>query len=325
MDVWILGRIGYDLYALDHNRALPEVERFSRHLGGSSANTAVGLARLGLKAGIISAVGDDLLADYLLDFLRREKVDTTFVTRVAGHNTSLCLTEVWPPEHFRQVFYRASPADAFITLPPQALDRIRKGKMFVTNGTNLANEPSRSAALAALQEARSAGVRTVLDADYRASSWKSPGDAGRAAREALPFADVLLANEEELALLTESTSGEAQIAEVLAAGPTVLVQKLGARGVAAHTKSEHSIAASRTKKLVCAVGGGDAFAAGFLYALYRGMDLPQALAFGNAAAAIVVSKVSCADVMPTLSQLTAELRHSQTKKRARAKTKRRRA
>jgi 5-dehydro-2-deoxygluconokinase len=109
MDVWILGRIGYDLYAAEHNRPLGEVEHFERDLGGSSANMAVGLARLGLTTGIISAVGDDLLADYLLNRLREEGVDARFVRRVAGFNTSLCLTEVWPPDRFNQVFYRAKP------------------------------------------------------------------------------------------------------------------------------------------------------------------------------------------------------------------------
>src|SRR5574341_2032682 len=111
MDVWVLGRVGYDLYAVERNRPLSDVERFSRHAGGSSANIAVGLARLGLSVGLISAVGDDLLADYLLRFLGEEGVDGRFVRRVAGFGTSLCLTEVSPPDRFPQVFYRRQPAD----------------------------------------------------------------------------------------------------------------------------------------------------------------------------------------------------------------------
>src|SRR5437868_7578426 len=177
-DIWILGRIGYDLYALEHNRALPEVATFERHLGGSSANMAVGLSRLGLKVGIISAVGDDLLADYLFECLRNENVDTRYVARVAGFNTSLCLTEVWPPDHFRQVFYRANPADAQIKASKAALAEVRTAKMFITNGTNLAIEPSRRAAMDGLTVAHKAGVKTIFDMDYRASSWKSPSQAG---------------------------------------------------------------------------------------------------------------------------------------------------
>jgi 5-dehydro-2-deoxygluconokinase len=307
VDIWILGRIGYDLYAVEQNRALSQVEHFSRHLGGSSANMAVGLARLGLQVGIISAVGDDLLADYLFDLLAAEGVDTRFVARVAGFNTSLCLTEVWPPNRFRQVFYRAKPADSQIALNDEAAQNVSQAKMFITNGTNLAASPARDSALNALAAAHKAGVRTVLDIDYRASSWNSSADAGAAARKALPLVEVVLANEEELALLTDSDDPEKQIESVLAAGPKLLVQKLGARGVAAHTASSKHFAQSQSEEVVCAVGGGDGFAAGFLYALYRDYELPRALAYGNAAAAVVVGRVSCADSMPRLAELEARL------------------
>jgi 5-dehydro-2-deoxygluconokinase len=308
MDVWVLGRIGYDLYALDHNRALAEVEQFSRHLGGSSANIAVGLARLGFKVGIISAVGDDLLADYLFDFLRQENVDTHFVSRVRGANTSLCLTEVWPPDHFRQVFYRSNPADAQLSATPEALAQIAKARMFVTNGTSLAGSPSRESALAALSAARRAGVTTIFDVDYRASSWPSPAAAGEQARQALALADVVLANEEELAIVTGGAPDHKTA--VIKAGVRILVEKLGARGVAAHTASESHFSSSRTANLVCAVGGGDGFAAGFLYALLRELELPTALDYGNAAAAIVVERVSCADCMPRLAELESRVKSS---------------
>src|SRR5438445_11579343 len=92
-DVCVLGRIGYDLYAVEQNRALAEVEHFSRHLGGSSANIAVGLARPGLRVAIISCVGKDLLADYLLDFLNRGGSSTTCVRLSQRRNTSLGLSE----------------------------------------------------------------------------------------------------------------------------------------------------------------------------------------------------------------------------------------
>jgi len=305
MDVWVLGRIGYDLYAVEHNRPLAEVEHFERDLGGSSANMAVGLSRLGLKVGIISAVGDDLLADYLIQRLQAENVDTRFVRRVAGFNTSLCLTEVWPPNRFHQVFYRAKPADSQIALTEDGVQAVRQAKMFVTNGTNLASEPARTAASKALQAAHAGGATTVLDIDYRASSWTSPAEAGRAAAGVLSSVDVVLANEEELALLTGTDDPDTQIRSVLAAGPKLLVQKLGARGVAAHTMTGKHSAPSRTEKLVCAIGGGDGFASGFLYALYRGYELPRALEYGNAAAAVVVGRVTCSSAMPRLSEVEA--------------------
>ena len=92
MDVVVLGRIGYDLYSEEPHVPLPQVRSFSRYLGGSSANMAVGLSRLGAKAGIISCLGQDSLSRFLLDFLNAENVETGHVKKVAGYMPSLCLT-----------------------------------------------------------------------------------------------------------------------------------------------------------------------------------------------------------------------------------------
>jgi 5-dehydro-2-deoxygluconokinase len=298
VDAVVLGRIGYDLYALEHHRPLPEVERFERKLGGSSANMAVGLARLGLRVGMVSALGDDALADYLLGFLRAEGVETTHVRRVAGYNTSLCLTEVSPPDRFPQVFYRREAADTRVSVGPRELDYARSARLFVTNGTSLAAEPSRQATLDTLAAARAAGARTVLDVDYRASSWPSPAEAGRQARRALPSVAVVVGNEDELELLTGERDPARQVRAVLDGGVSLLVRKLGARGVEAHSAEGSSFSPPIAVEVVSTIGAGDGFAAGFLYALFRGKPLPECLRTGNAAAAVVVSRVGCSDAMP---------------------------
>jgi 5-dehydro-2-deoxygluconokinase len=298
VDACVLGRIGYDLYALDHHRPLPEVERFERKLGGSSANMAVGLARLGLRVGMIGALGDDALADYLLGFLQQQGVETRFVRRVAGYNTSLCLTEVSPPDRFPQVFYRREPADTRVKVGPAELEYLRQARLFITNGTSLAADPSRAATLEAIEAARSAGARTVLDVDYRASSWPSAQEAGVQARRALRFTDVVIGNEDELDLLTGEHDPAPQVAQVFGAGVGLLVRKLGARGVEAHTREGSFFAAPIRVPVVSTIGAGDGFASGFLYALLRDRPLAECLRVGNAAAAVVVSRVGCSDAMP---------------------------
>lgn len=307
MDVCVLGRIGYDLYAVEHGRPLDQVEHFSRHLGGSSANIAVGLARLGLKAGIISAVGDDELAPFLLDFLAKEGVEASHVSRVAGFNTSLCLTEICPPSGFRQVFYRANPADGQVRAGADELAYVAQARTFVTNGTALAVSPSRDSALRALKAAREAGRRTVFDVDYRASSWPSPERAGDEARRALPWVDVVLGNEPEIALVTGESDAQRQIDVLLNAGVRIAVRKRGDQGVEAHTRDGSMSLGPIAVEVVSTIGAGDAFAAGFLYALDRGLGLDRCLRYGNAAAAIVVGRVSCSDAMPYASELEASI------------------
>ena len=180
---------------------LPQVRRFSRYLGGSSANMAVGLSRLGAQVGMVSCLGDDSLSRFLIDFLQAEKVDTSHVKTAPGFLPSLCLTEVSPPDCFPQVFYRRDPVDTMIDATADDLDFAASGRMFVTNGTSLCASPSRESTYLALERARQAGTRVVLDIDYRSMSWRKPEEAGLAARLALPFVDVLIGNQLELKLV----------------------------------------------------------------------------------------------------------------------------
>src|SRR5258706_543942 len=130
MDVVILGRIGYDLYSEEPHVPLPQVRRFSRYLGGSSANMAVGLARLGADVGIIGCLGTDALSEFLVDFLRTEKVDTSRVQQAAGFLPSLFSPHDSPPisgpHRLRPLFRRTPrpPAAGAPLLPlPRRLER----------------------------------------------------------------------------------------------------------------------------------------------------------------------------------------------------------
>ncbi len=303
IDVWVLGRIGYDLYAVEREVPLSRATTFTRHLGGSSANIAVGLSRLGVKVGIISAVGDDLMADYLLEFLASENVDTRFVHRVAGYGTSLCLTEISKATGFRQVFYRHRPADAQVVVGEEELEEIGRGRMFITNGTSLQDGPSRNSTERTLAAAADAGVQTVLDVDYRASSWPSPEAAGKAARTVLPNVRVLIANEGEMQLLVGDRDTKQQAARAFDLGVKVVVCKLGDKGVEGHTLGDVEFVPPDKVEVVSTIGAGDGFAAGFLFGLLDGRSLGDALKLGNAAAGVVVSRVSCSDAMPYLEEL----------------------
>lgn len=302
MDVWVLGRIGYDLYAVEHDVPLPEAKTFTRHMGGSSANIAVGLARLGMRVGIISAVGDDLMADYLIQFLNSEKVDTRFVRRVAGYGTSLCLTEISKAHGFRQVFYRHKPADSQVTFSAEEEEAIRGARMFITNGTSLQQGSSRTATSRALAAAHQAGIQTVLDVDYRASSWKSPQEAGEAARAVLENVEIVIANETEMDLLGGGDPAH-RVDTVLQMGPKIVVCKLGDKGVVAYARGQEEFVPPQPVQVVSTIGAGDGFASGFLFGILSGYTLAESLKLGNAAAAVVVSRVSCSDAMPYLHEL----------------------
>ena len=82
-----------------------------------------------------------------------------------------------------------------------------------------------------------------------------------------------------------------------------MVAKMGAEGVRASSAEESVFQPSYPVEVVSTIGAGDGFAAGFLYALLEGKPLAEALASGNAAAAIVCSRLMCSEAMPTLKEV----------------------
>ncbi len=307
MEVTILGRIGYDLYSEEPHVKLAQARRFSRYLGGSSANMAVGLARLGARVGIVSCLGDDSLSEFLVDFLRAERVDTSHVQCAPGYLPSLCLTEVSPPDRFPQVFYRHDAVDTMLRVTEEDLRYIAARRMFVTNGTSLCASPSRESTYLALERARQAGCRVVFDVDYRAMSWPSPAAAGQAVRLALPFIDVLIGNQPELRLVAGVDDLDDATASLRQRVP-MLVSKLGEQGTRVWQGEESVFLPPYQVEVVSTIGAGDGFASGFLYALLASKPVVECLHYGNAAAAIVVSRLSCSEAMPTLAEVEAMVR-----------------
>jgi len=303
LDIVVLGRTGYDLMSEEPHVPLPRARRFSRYLGGSSANMAVGLARLGARTGMISCLGADSLSQFLVDFLNEEKVDTSHIHRKPGYLPSLAVTEISPPDRFPQVFYRHEAVDTMLAVTPEDLDYAASARMFVTNGTSLCASPSRESTYLALERAHEAGSTVVFDVDFRSMSWPSPKEAGLAVRLALPFVDVLIGNQPELMLVAGAESLDGAVERLLSRGIPMLVSKLGDQGTRIYRGSETVFLAPYRVEVCTTIGAGDGFASGFLYALLQGLPLEECLHYGNAAAAIVVSRLSCSEAMPALDEV----------------------
>ena len=98
LDLIPMGRIAIDFNPVDYFKTLVESDTFKKYVGGSPANIAVGLARLGKKVGFIGKVSDDRFGDYVTQFFRNEGIDTSHVTRASnGEKLGLTFTEILSP------------------------------------------------------------------------------------------------------------------------------------------------------------------------------------------------------------------------------------
>ncbi len=312
-DAVCLGRAGVDFYAQQFNTSFSEVESFEKHVGGSPANIAIGMARLGSRVALSSVISDDMLGRYVIENLKHHGVDTSAI-RIdkSDSRTSLAITEI-KPENCEVVIYRNNAADLSLAPDDIPVEAIAGSRMLILSGTALSVSPSREASLLALQTARSAGTVTLLDLDYRPYSWTNHPEAGFLYKKAASLSDILIGNREEFAvMLNQSINTEEDIATVcfeMGVGNLVIV-KDGDKGSVLITKE--GIKHRQNIFEVDAVkpfGAGDAFAAAFSSALLDGWSIPDSAEQGAAAAAMVVASIGCGDATPERDQLSAFIEH----------------
>lgn len=304
-DVVSLGRLAVDLYADEIGVELAQVRHFSVYAGGCPANFAVGAARLGLRVAMASRIGADGLSDGLVEFLTQEGVDVRYVERDPERLTGLAFLSILPPDTFPLVYYRPDPADMHMT--PEDIARIDFGQaraLFVA-GTRFSGEPARSAALAAMERARAAGTRVVLDIDRRPTLWRHPDAFGKHLREALSLADVAMGTEEEIMAAADRSSVEEAAPVLLDLVGQAVAVKRGADGAEVRDK-DGTVHRARPfpVETLNVLGAGDAWAAGFVYAWLQGQPWERCARFGNAVGAIVVTRHACANDMPTREEVT---------------------
>ena len=149
-----MGRSSIDLYSDDVGAPFVEITKFAAYVGGSPLNISVGGKRLGLNTVALTALGADPVGDFILHFLHGEGVETAYIPRKPGHRTSAVVLGIEPPDRFPLVYYRDNCADIELTIDDVLASPVTRCKVFQFAGTNLSNEPSRSATFFAAEQAR---------------------------------------------------------------------------------------------------------------------------------------------------------------------------
>lgn len=306
-DVLAMGRSCIDLYAHEMGVPITAVKSFDAYVGGCPTNVCVGTRRLGLRTALLSAVGDDQVAEFVVDFLRREGIDTRFVACKPGRRTSAVILTIQPPDKFPLTYYRENCADIFLSVDDVAGAPVAESRVLFLSGTGLSREPSHTATVHAAEVARRTGTAVVVDLDYRPDQWPDVRTYGAAVRGLLRSTDLAIGTEEEVRAaaggLDDTTKA---IAAIAGAGPRHLVVKRGERGATVFgADGSVAEAAPFPVTVMNVLGAGDAFASGLLYAWLQGWDLPRAARFGNATGAIIVTRHACANAMPTLAEVEA--------------------
>jgi 2-dehydro-3-deoxygluconokinase len=273
-------------------------------MAGAESNVAIGLARLGHTVRWGGRVGADEVGAYILRTLRAESVAVDTVAVDSMRPTGLMLAERRVADVSRVSYYRAGSAgSALAPADATACLAVSPRILHLTGITPALSASAAAAVVTAVEIARAAGVLVSVDVNYRSGLW-TPQEARPVLSELVRRAHIVIASEDELALVVSGQDESAAFAELAASGVSQLVVKRGARGASVwHQGGAHHTSAIPVAVLDT-IGAGDAFTAGYLSGRLDGLCPEVALHRGTVTAAFAVSGMGDWEGLPTRSELS---------------------
>ena len=261
--------------------------------GGSAANTVVGVASFGGRAHYVGKVRDDQLGEVFGHDLRATGVGYDTSRATDGPPTGRCLILVTPDaQRTMSTFLGASSR-----LGPGDVDRalVARGRILYLEGYLFDPPEAQDAFRAAASAAHAAGRKVSL-------TLSDPFCVGRHRKAFLDLVehhvDILFANEAEICALYEVSDFDAALARVRGHCEIAALTRSARGSVIVSDSRVHVVAAQPVEEVVDTTGAGDLYAAGVLFGLSRGLDLPTCGRLGALAAAEVISHVGARPMVP---------------------------
>jgi 5-dehydro-2-deoxygluconokinase len=327
LDVITVGRCSVDLYGQQIGSRLEDVTSFAKSVGGCPSNIAIGTARLGLKSGLITRVGDEQMGRYVKEQMAREGVALDGIATDPARLTSLVLLSVENDKTFPLIFYRDNCADGALSETDVDEEFVKSSASVLVTGTHFSKPHTDAAQRKAIRIAKANGGKVILDIDYRPNLW---GLAGHGAGEEryiksdkvsehlksiLPDCDLIVGTEEEVHIAAGTEDTLEALRTIRSLSQAVIVLKRGPMGCVVYP---HAIPDSLEKGIVGkgfpievynVLGAGDSFMSGFLRGWLRGEDHTTAATWANACGAFAVSRLLCSPEIPTWEELQFFLKH----------------
>ncbi|RDI62547.1 bifunctional 5-dehydro-2-deoxygluconokinase/5-dehydro-2-deoxyphosphogluconate aldolase [Microvirga subterranea] len=327
LDVITIGRASVDLYGQQVGGRLEDMASFSKAVGGCPSNIAIGTARLGLKSGLVTRVGDEAMGRFIREQMEREGVATDGIVTDPQRLTALVILGVRDEDSFPLIFYRDNCAD--MALCEDDIDEafIASAGAIVVTGTHFSRENTAAAQRKAIRIAKANGRKVVFDVDYRPNLWgllgHGAGDSRYVRSDAvtehlkpiLADCDLIVGTEEELHIAGGSEDTLAAIQAIRAVSTATIVCKRGPMGCVVFPGEIPASLDDGVKgpgfpvEVYNVLGAGDAFMSGFLRGWLKDEALETCCAYANASGAFAVSRLLCSPEIPTFTELQYFLKH----------------
>ncbi len=286
--VVVAGEVLVDLITTEPVDDLGAAATFERHAGGSPANLATNLARLGVPVALVASVGDDSLGRFLQREVARVGVQARLAARDDRPTSVVTVARSAGTPDF--AVYRMADRDL---RPDQLPDHLlSRARLFHTSGFALSREPSRGTLLAAAARARDLGLAVSIDINFAPRTATRRAEQQDAARRYLALGPLVKCSQDDLARLWGHTADDTAEADRLRSlGASVVCLTRGADGALVVWDGGSAEVPAQPVDAVDATGAGDAFWSGFLAAWLAGQAPPDCARAGSRMAALKLARV----------------------------------
>jgi ribokinase len=269
--------------------------------GGKGANQAVSAAKLGAPTTLIGRLGKDAFGAELRTFLAAQGINLSLVKDAEAHTGTAIITVA----NADNTIVVIPGANAMVDEADIAAPVLAAGDVAVSQF-----EIPLPAISAFFARARAAGATTILN----------PAPAKQFGPELLDLVDILILNETELGFLTGNELRDSDdYAKFIDAARSLQTREdqvvcvtLGKRGIVALIEGRPHTDLGRAVKAVDSTGAGDCFVGAVAAVLADGNPIQSALGYANVAASVCVQRMGAAPSMPTIAEVSAELRRERS-------------
>ena len=281
--VHILDVLGRYVSEIPPGQGISLIDEIRITAAGTSAGTSVDLAKLGCSVTAVGAVGNDEMGNILIGILNRYGVNTNYLARKEGVQTSGSILPIRPNGERPALHVMGS--NAFFSFDDVPLDVVAKADFVHVGGFYLMPKFDGPDTVKTLQFAKQSGAITTMDI-----LGVQQENMAQKILPCMPYLDYFMPNLEEAGMITGLSDPDQLCQYFLDAGAKNVVLKMGERGSLILSASGERVRVPAFKvKLVDTTGCGDAWSAGFIAGLSRQMPLPKAAQLGSACGSLVAS------------------------------------
>ncbi|MCP9235091.1 carbohydrate kinase family protein [Lewinella sp. JB7] len=286
-EILCVGELLVDLLSTEYAPDFRSADTYRRYAGGSPANLAMNLARLGQSVGLVATVGDDDAGELLREAVADTGCDVSLIATAPDPTTLILVTKSRQVSNFEA--YRS--ADKYIAPEQFPEDYLAECRLFHTTAFALSRQPARGSIMAAAARVAAAGGRLSIDVNYAAKIWPNRLEAlwviskyialgGEGAGTLVKCSEV-----DYERLFDEPVEEVAEAAgSILDLGAGVVCLTLGARGSYVVSEAGSFATPARPVEVVDTTGAGDAFWSGFLAGYVNKLDWEDCALRGRAMA-----------------------------------------